>query len=251
MADETDFLDLYRRLRLEPGCSLDDFKQAYRRHVAMWHPDRRSGSRADDIVAARLQRLTRQYGAAMEFYRRHGRLPGAPMVPRAAEVVEETLEADVSQEAIAVGSVAAGQGFSEARPVDAPDADPVRPEPAVAVTRPPTPVRALPTRSWLIIVLICVGTTVWVMWPAQQESEAYIEQDATAPAHDEAKQAREALTLGMTEEQVLAIEGEPTHRGVDRWEYGPSWIRFEQGAVADWYSSPLRALRVDSAKPNP
>jgi hypothetical protein len=86
VADETDFLDLYGKLRLEPSCTLAEFKQAYRRHVAAWHPDRRRGSRADALAAARLQRLTAQYSAAMEFHRRHGRLPGAASVPRAPVV---------------------------------------------------------------------------------------------------------------------------------------------------------------------
>lgn len=87
MADETDFLDLYGKLRLEPNCSLADFKQAYRRNVAAWHPDRRRGGRADALAAARLQRLTAQYSAAMEFHRRHGRLPGAASPPRVSVVV--------------------------------------------------------------------------------------------------------------------------------------------------------------------
>lgn len=84
VVDQTDFLDLYRKLRLDADCTLAEFKQAYRRHVALWHPDRRRGTRADALAAARLQRLTVQYSAAMDFYRRHGRLPGAPVPPRGA-----------------------------------------------------------------------------------------------------------------------------------------------------------------------
>jgi hypothetical protein len=95
VADETDFIDLYGKLRLEPSCSLAEFKQAYRRHVAAWHPDRRRGSRADTLAAARLQRLTAQYSAAMEFHRRHGRLPGAVAPPRVTVVAEAGTDAAV------------------------------------------------------------------------------------------------------------------------------------------------------------
>src|SRR3954467_14266745 len=100
VADETDFIDLYGKLRLQPDCTLAEFKQAYRRHVAAWHPDRRSTGRADVIAAARLQRLTAQYGAAMEFHRRHGRLPGAALAPRAtmaATVADSTTSVDETE----------------------------------------------------------------------------------------------------------------------------------------------------------
>jgi len=80
LARETDFLDLYKILGLNPGCGLAEFKRAYRRRVAVLHPDRRSANQVSVIVAERLQQLTALYGAAMEFERRHGRLPGAPPV---------------------------------------------------------------------------------------------------------------------------------------------------------------------------
>jgi hypothetical protein len=233
VADETDFLDLYRKLRLEPGCSLDDFKQAYRRHVAMWHPDRRRGSRADALAAARLQRLTAQYGAAMDFHRRHGRLPGAPYAARQPDIPAETFPAEVDL-------------------ADAPLAEPVA---ASASEPPPAPAppsaRGLSTRWWLLIIVGCIGATVWSMWPASEEFEGESYPAAAAPMHLGEDAPQETLSLGMTPEEVLAIEGEPTHKGEDRWEYGPSWVRFEQGAVADWYSSPLRSLRVSSSKPRP
>jgi hypothetical protein len=224
VADETDFLDLYRKLRLEPGCSLEDFKQAYRRHVAMWHPDRRRlGSRADMLAAARLQRLTAQYGAAMDFNRRHGRLPGAPLAARVAEAPpEETQE---------VGPVVAAQSS--------------------VATPPRMQQRALATRWWLAIVVTAVGIAVWSMWPAAQEDDADAEQDVVTVDRGEARATQLTLTLGMTPEEVVAVEGEPTHRAGTRWEYGPSWIRFENDAVVDWYSSPLRALRVASSRPRP
>ncbi|MEO7199126.1 MAG: J domain-containing protein, partial [Dokdonella sp.] len=78
MARDTDFIDLYRILDLEPGCGLDDFKRAYRRRVSVLHPDRRDNHPGDAVAARRLQQLTAMYGMAMEFQRQHGRLPGAP-----------------------------------------------------------------------------------------------------------------------------------------------------------------------------
>jgi hypothetical protein len=221
VADETDFLDLYARLRLEPGCTLADFKQAYRRHVAQWHPDRRAGGRADALAAARLQRLTKQYGAAMEFHRRHGRLPGAPMPARVSVVVPEPAIA-VEDGAPAAAVIEAGETI---------------------------PARVLPARWLLLVAVIGVAVLVWSLVPAGDPGT----DDETDPVAPRAVAARAGTTtatiaLGMSEDDILAIEGEPTQRSDERWEYGPSWIRFENHAVADWYSSPLRGLHSASAR---
>ena len=59
-----------------------------------------------------------------------------------------------------------------------------------------------------------------------------------------------ALEIGMSTDQVRSIEGEPTSIHEDRWEYGPSWIRFEHDEVVDWYSSPLRSLATAKRTPD-
>lgn len=57
------------------------------------------------------------------------------------------------------------------------------------------------------------------------------------------------LELGMDSGTVRAIQGNPVISGADHWEYGPSWIRFENGKVVDWYSSPLNPLRTATVQP--
>lgn len=72
MAEIHDFSRLYQQLGLVPGCSVHDLRMAYRRRVARLHPDRQHG----DVSA--LQQLNILYGAALDFQRHMGRLPGAP-----------------------------------------------------------------------------------------------------------------------------------------------------------------------------
>src|ERR1700761_4516780 len=72
----TDFLLLYAELKVNPDCSLDHFKRAYRRRVAELHPDRAQG-KPSPAAMVRLQALTRLHDEAMPFHARHGRLPGA------------------------------------------------------------------------------------------------------------------------------------------------------------------------------
>jgi hypothetical protein len=225
VADETDFVDLYARLRLQPGCTLAEFKQAYRRHVAQWHPDRTRDGHADAPATRRLQRLTRQYSAAMAFQRRHGRLPGAPLPERGAPVVPEPL-----------ATVAAGV-----------------PEATLRFAAAWLPTRTPGTRWWLLIGLVGVAVAIGSLMPATDRLQGDGETAGAyerAPRVDAPRPARMPdLSLGVDEDQVLALEGEPDRRIDDRWEYGPSWIRFDRHRVGDWYSSPLRGLHAASSRP--
>lgn len=80
MSNDIDFLALYQELGLSPErCSLAQLKAAYRRRVALLHPDRNRASDSDPLCTApeSIQRLNTLYGAAIAFERRFGRLPGA------------------------------------------------------------------------------------------------------------------------------------------------------------------------------
>lgn len=218
MARETDFLDLYRALGLDPGCGLIEFKQAYRRRVSELHPDRRIGNALDRRAAERLQRLTALYRAAMAFQHRHGRLPGAPQA-----------------RAIQPASV-------------------VTPHP-----RSPEAVTATPRRRsrWLLI-LPAAAIAGWLLWgseplpspvatpPEQATPDGNSAEDAAAPAR--------TLELGMDTDTVRSMEGDPIIVSDGRWEYGPSWVRFENNKVTDWYSSalhPLKTARRQTARTQP
>jgi len=226
---ETDFLDLYRQLGLSPGCELSEFKQAYRRRVAVLHPDRHAGRSGDARASIRLQRLTAQYGAAMDFHRRHGRLPGSPAPSRAAsagrserhEVVVDPFmmprEASLSHHATRV------TGAAKRRP---------------------------PIRLATLLALAALGVLGWSAYSAYEPSGGVgVSEDASAslqPSAVEQSDAADAPTirLGMSADEVRAVEGDPVSMHGDLWEYGPSWVRFDHDRVVDWHSSPLRALHT-------
>jgi len=215
MAVGTDFLLLYKELRIKPGCGLGEFRQAYRRRVGELHPDRVQHHLYED-AAARLSNLNAMYASAMEFHKQHGRLPGEASVYR-------------------------------------PDPTP-RPQ-----TPQSAPATAPPKRaSWFLTVLLVLAALVvgWILGAVEggggddQSSAtpglprvAFVVDTETGPA-PVAKIAR--IRVGMDSDRVVAIEGEPVMTAKDRWEYGPSWIAFHCGEVLDWYSSPLRPLKVDS-----
>jgi hypothetical protein len=216
LAVETDFLALYRQLGLSPGCKLADFKQAYRRHVSVLHPDRNDAAAPEDHE--RFGRLVIQYNAAMDFHRRHGRLPGAP-----------------------VGARSASTDTSPAEPV-APSPLPPRRE---RVTHTPRPMLLA------IVALVVIALIAWGVGPIDSTPGG----DTRTPPLAAAETSEPAvpapqLAVGMTQEDVRSIEGDPTAVHGDRWEYGPSWVRFERDQLVDWYSSPFHSLKAASTRPH-
>jgi hypothetical protein len=204
-------------LALEPGCDMAEFKQAYRRRVATLHPDRRDDSFRDTESADQLQQLTALYSAAVAFERRHGRLPGAASARAAESVITRGPRANASDRAV-----------------------------------------RKPSSRWLLIALAITLAVVWLTWNPAWFVDNTEPDSSTISAAAPAQYAefiapvhalRDTLQIGMTTDMVRRIEGQPLLLGDNRWNYGPSWIRFEKGRVVDWYSSPLRPLDVDASNP--
>ncbi|MGY0798307.1 J domain-containing protein [Lysobacter sp. A286] len=85
MGVDNDVNELYRELGVTPDCTIEQFRQAYRRRVGSLHPDR---IRTDGGLT-RLQQLNGSYAWATEFHRLHGRLPGARIQIQGARTVYE------------------------------------------------------------------------------------------------------------------------------------------------------------------
>lgn len=205
MSRITDFVALYRRLGVRPGCSMDEFRQAYRRHVSLSHPDRTGDASIQRL--SELQQLNAMYSAALDFHRQHGRLPGA-VVPRqpAPAMHRRTTDTDGTAE-----------------------------------------IRSPRAHRWLVGISLCAG--VAILWSARpgQVKVSSSEMDypsSSAPSHPTSPEVATVIDIGSTTADVLSIEGRPIVSGAGRWDYGPSWIRIEDGRVVDWYSSPLRPLHV-------
>ena len=214
MAGDTDFIALYQELGLDSGCSLDAFRQAYRKRVAVLHPDRQEQSLRS---IRELQRLNALYAAAMDFQRRHGRLPGAVQPASPASAGPPAASAPPARET--------GEARSRS--------------------------------SLLLMALALVLIGLWIaalLGPDENIADLRAERVAEAlppppQIQQRGRQAIEAIELGVSAQQVREIHGEPVSGWEQRWEYGPSWIAFHCGVVVDWYSSPLRPLKVASEHP--
>jgi hypothetical protein len=213
MSITTDFLLLYQELRVTPECSIEHFRRAYRRRVSELHPDRKPESAAPKALE-RLQTLTRLHDAAVQFHSRFGRLPGA-----------------YQQAGEAVGSA-----------------------PRPARTSPAQPAAVISRRMLIFAGGAAAIALIWMLAPSDQalsgtdepaseSTVTAIEADTSVPAH------APGLVLGMTQSRVREIQGEPTVAATDRWEYGPSYVRFEHQKIVAWYSSPLYPLKISVQRP--
>ena len=55
------------------------------------------------------------------------------------------------------------------------------------------------------------------------------------------------FTVGSSKDEVLALQGSPKSFTETEWNYGASWVRFENGRVTNWYTSgQLKAELVPS-----
>jgi hypothetical protein len=226
--DHTDFSLLYDALGIRPGCSVDELRAAYRRVAAGLHPD--AGGRGVDVE--KLQQINRIYHAATQFQRMHGRLPGerTPVQPPPA------------------GTPARGTAAHGAPPC-ARGGEGVGTH-ALAVAPMAGPGRRL--RSLLlagVLAAVVAGLLELHRDAAPGADRGQAGADAAAPSDPAPADGGRRMVLGMAPAEVLVLSGPPLSAHDRRWDYGPSWVAFDCGAVSDWYSSPLRPIHRGPARP--
>lgn len=232
-----DFSLLYFQLGLEPGCSLEDLKRAYRVRVAELHPDRHGNGSATNGGLEALTELTALYSKAIRFHRVHGRLPGA--APKAGG--EHISHA--SHGVHATQPHHAGRGSHDATPAS----------PRVTASRAigrsgPAPNRTTPTLA-IVTILVLVIVMLALHW-SESGFEQKIENSLHAQEAEQAYDSQEPrLELGMEEGAVFAIQGAPVVVQDGIWNYGSSWVRFEDGHLVDWSSVPPNRLRTATPRP--
>lgn len=111
----------------------------------------------------------------------------------------------------------------------------------------------LPGLRVLTLPVLLLVLAAWLWLPTVEPPPASTATTPTLGGMQAAHAAPGEAQLGMDRRTVAALVGEPVARSADdsHWIYGPSWLSFECDRLADWYSSPLRPLRVGSRTPDP
>ena len=239
-----DFTQLYSRLGLHQDCTLAEFKRAYRLRIGSLHPDK--GHRRNGIVGNdELSELLHLYTTAARFHRRHGRLPGA----RARWTVPA---ADpVSTRPVAAGAI---RIHAPLKAADTPTGAERPRSPAASAADEPAGQR--PVGFALLLVAAVAVLAVALDWSVETAESAsgkviapVVPPDAIEIFTPPTPPGR--LELGMDPASVLAIQGKPVSVNGERWDYGPSWVRFANGQLVDWRSSPLHHLHTATPSPPP
>jgi hypothetical protein len=251
-SDQSNIIRLYEELGVRPGDGLERLTERYRQRLRELHPDSRVDTGQMQAVgdgSDNLGWLTRSYREASAFAREHGRLPGAD-----------------------AGFGAGPAQSSRTRPggTAMPGLGPRR---MGARRRRGGGVPLHSGWRW-VIAAITIVVVVLVAVPELLEPPDVtpFNRDLGAPpqvalplpaarrpmpAEDGRPAAREAsvqpsgataaptvIRIGSSMDDVLRIQGAPTLQEEDVWQYGPSFVRFHDGRVRDWHSSPLQPLRV-------
>jgi len=214
-----DFSLLYMQLDLHPDCSLEELKRAYRVRVSELHPDRHLDRPVTDESNNALNELTALYSGAIRFHRIHGRLPGS--TPRV----------------VAPASRAAHE------PQHTPSPSPSSRGPARADRAAPSATPRIAVLSVLVLVVVMVV----LHWSETAQVAPHADADAAVAAPADPNVPR--VELGMEEAAVVAIQGPPERVQDNVWNYGSSWVRFEDGHVVDWASVPPNRLMTQTARP--
>ena len=230
------YLDLYRVLGVEPGCSWTELKLAYRRLVRRLHPDHRHND-LDPTDDAEIKAVNTAFEALSDYYQEFGELPLAQPEPNTKSSVDETVM-------------------------------PPSPGPTLSTRNWPERLRfsrypyllfgAALAIAYAIVTNVITGTEsvseekrqpapTWHTSLASPTDST----DSNSPSNKNRSREQPKYFLpGSTIGEVIAAQGPPTKMENNIWHYGESRVHFRDGRVTHWdenEANPLKARLVATA----
>ncbi len=225
----------YRVLGVEPGCSWENLRSAYRRLVRTWHPDHRPAA-ADRASHETIKEITRAFRSLCDYRRRHGALP-PPAYSR--QTAARTVGTETA--APSAGAVSAA----------APRSPHSRPRPNVldpsGVAR-----YAVVGGIFAIAYLLIAGLfgDEWSSDTDTADARFVANEQANVRAGTQGQPSMFYFGLGSSASDVYHLHGDPSEVSGDTWYYGASKVHFANNRVIAWESDSSFPLRAD-AYPSP
>jgi hypothetical protein len=238
-----DYLKNYRILGIQPGASWKQLRQAYKKMVNVWHPDRfQQDARQKKLAEEKTKEITQSYQELAGYYKKFGALP----LP-----VEQVATPVADKHTAGTASTPAENHASETAPPEAAYAEPV---PGASSPR------ASKWRTRAVALLALFGSAYLIAQVASWQpadnappSEEYAGHEPKTTHEAESidvntePPAEKHFSVGSSLGEVYAIQGVPTRTGQDVWYYGDSKVHFSEGKVLYWeerHGSPLRVSIV-------
>lgn len=231
------YLKNYLILGIHPGASWKQLRQAYKKMVNAWHPDRfQQDIRQKKLAEEKTKEITQAYKELAEYHKKFGVLP--------LPTEEET----------------ASTGKNGASPA-AVQNPPPRKAPEPAAVAPAAEIQSLPIsrrRARMMAAVALLGSVYFIWqftpWDRQDNAPANGEYGESASNLRREAEPGEAtpveekrFTVGSSLGEVYAIQGVPTKTEKDVWFYGNSKVYFARGKVLRWDEKTDSPLRVDIA----
>jgi hypothetical protein len=217
-------------------------RQAYKKMVNAWHPDRfQQDVHQKKLAEEKTKEITQSYQELAEYYKKFGVLPLPVEEEESPPAHGHTAEAVPTE--------------SPAPKVEIPE--PASTAPVAGVSSP----RASKWRTRAITFLALLGSAYLIsqIAPGEHQDNAPLNEEYAAQAPDTARDddgvdaapAEKYFTIGSSLGEVYAIQGVPTRTEQDVWYYGDSKVYFAEGKVLRWderHGSPLRVSIVPRAE---
>ncbi len=232
-----DYIDWYRALEVEPGCSWTQLRGSYRRLVRTWHPDRFCQQPEKKVLAEeKIKEINQAYRVLSAYHERHGNLPSANSVPD-RHSIDRTPGGHPSR---TPSAALMDSGWPSPRP-SGPAAKPYR-----------------------LLQLLLIGLASWaaytLWWPHQPATVPHSRHSlrgADRPANTGLVSAsvngptgnRAFFTVGSTRDEVQTAQGIPSSIRNGVWYYGKSKVYFLDGTVVRWVNNPADPLSIAFGAP--
>lgn len=231
-----DYLKNYRILGIQPGASWKQLRQAYKKLVNVWHPDRfQQNVRQKKQAEEKTKEITQSYKELADYYKKFGALP-LPLEEQLPPVIEDR-----------------GRHVT---PAEGPPADIKFHEPASVAPSARTPKFQLSKRRARVLAALALLGSIYFIWqivpwsPQEYHHSTEVNDDPEPNSgHEESSSgeipAEKYFRIGSSLGEVYAIQGVPTKTENDVWYYGNSKVYFAKGKVFHWDENTDNPLQVD------
>lgn len=254
MADKQLSKQNYKILNVNPGCSWEELRRAYKKQIQKWHPDRFTGNATEQEAAVaddKIKNVNVAFNYFLKYYREHGDLPSVeseePNNKHNTSVTKPATSKSKEKNKTTTGSYRPNNSDKEKKS---------------------TPLYLFLASIFLIIYLVAIheddktqlqneithpqqeSGTADNAKPEIKSTETPYEQlvgngtDKESEEKENIKKEDLYFSYGSTIGEVINAQGEPTKIENETWYYGNAIVYFKDGAVIDWKRDPDTPLKI-------